>query len=177
MTSPKCALTARKASPLALAAFLAGLLGATASQAGNAEDDFKLGLSAFNAGDFLTALQLWQPWADKADPRSEQGIGFMYHRGLAVEVDDVKAAYWFRRAAEHGQAEGQLMLGALYFFGEGVPQSNIDAFAWCELAHNNGQNDAGMCRDAALGAMTTADEMSSAFALSIQVRDLYGPRR
>ena len=46
-----------------------------------------------------------------------------------MPVDDTLAAYWFRRAAEHGQAEGQLMLGALYFFGEGVPQSNIDAYA------------------------------------------------
>ena len=73
--------------------------------AGTVEEDFRTGLSAFNAGDFQTALRLWRPWAEKADPRSEQGIGFMFHRGLAVPVDDVQAAYWFRRAAEHGQGE------------------------------------------------------------------------
>lgn len=146
------------------------------ARAGTANDDFIAGLSAFNSGDFHIAMLLWLPWAEKSDPRAEQGVGFMYHRGLAVDLDDVKAAYWFRRAAEHGQAEGQLMLGALYFFGEGVPQSNIDAFAWCDLAQSNGQNDASMCRDAALGAMSTAEEMRSAFALSVKVRDLYGPR-
>ncbi len=144
--------------------------------AGTVEEDFRIGLSAFNAGDFPTAYRLWRPWAEKSDPRSEQGIGFMYHRGLSVEVDDVQAAYWFRRAAEHGQGEGQLMLGALYFFGEGVPQSNVEAYAWCDLAQANGQEDATMCRDAALGGMTSDEEMRSAFKEGLKVRELYGRR-
>jgi TPR repeat protein len=79
--------------------------------AGSPEEDFRAGLSAFNGGDFAKAMRLWQPLADRNDARSQAGIGFMYHRGLGVKTDDVQAAFWLRKAAEQGQAEGQLMLG------------------------------------------------------------------
>jgi len=49
------------------------------------------------------------------------------------------AAAWLLRAAERGQAEGQLMLGILFYYGQGVPQSHVQAYAWCELAQINGQ--------------------------------------
>jgi len=98
---------------------------AWAAAAGTPDDDFRRGLSAFNIGDYPTALRLWRPLAEREEPRSQAGIGFMYHRGLGVGVDDREAAVWLRRAAEHGQAEGQLMLGILFYYGQGVPQSFI----------------------------------------------------
>ena len=119
------------------------------ARAGSAEEDFRSGLSAFNRGDYAAAMRLWRPLADSDEPRSQAGIGFMYHRGLGVETDDAQAAIWLRKAAEQGQAEGQLMLGSLYFFGLGVPQSYPTAYAWCELAQDNGQAEGQMCRDAA----------------------------
>jgi len=91
--------------------------------AGTPEEDFRTGLSAFNGGDFATAMRLWRPLADRNDARSQAGIGFMYHRGLGVKTDDVQAAFWLRKAAEQGQAEGQLMLGGLYFFGLVAPEA------------------------------------------------------
>src|SRR6266566_9551408 len=84
-------------------------------RAGTDDDEFRRGLSAFNTGDYASALKLWRPLAERGEPRSEAGIGFMYHRGLGVAVDDREAAAWLRRAAEHGQAEGQLMLGLLFY--------------------------------------------------------------
>src|SRR5262245_49588042 len=67
------------------------------------EDDvFRRGLSAFNTGDFVTALSIWRRLAKQGEPRAETGIGFMYHRGQGVSVDDREAAIWFRRAAEQG---------------------------------------------------------------------------
>ncbi len=53
--------------------------------AGSPEEDFRAGLSAFNGGDFATAMRLWRPLADSNDARSQAGIGFMYHRGLGVK--------------------------------------------------------------------------------------------
>jgi TPR repeat protein len=52
----------------------------------------------------------------------------------------------------------------LYFFGEGVQQSYVMAFTWCEIAQSNGQSDAIECRDAALEHMTSA-EMKQSFRL------------
>src|SRR6266550_4220467 len=109
--------------------------------AGTDEDDFRRGLSAFNGGDYATALKVWRPLAERDEPRSQAGIGFMYHRGMGVSADDREAAVWLLRAAERGQAEGQLMLGILFYYGQGVPQSHVRAYAWCELASISGNGD------------------------------------
>lgn len=134
------------------------------------DDDFRRGLSAFNTGDFTTALSLWRPLAEREDARAEAGIGFMYHQGLGVAGDDRVAAVWLRRAAGRGQAEGQLMLGLLYYYGRGVPRSYVEAYAWCELAEINGNADANLCRDAALESLSEA-EREQAFRLVVELRE------
>jgi TPR repeat protein len=142
--------------------------------AGTPEEDFRTGLSAFNGGDFATALRLWRPLAEGNDARSQAGVGFMYHRGLGVKTDDVQAAFWLRKAAEQGQAEGQMMLGTLYFFGLGVPQNYATAYAWCELAQDNGQGEAQMCRDAALQSLTEDAQLREAFRMVRELRERLG---
>jgi TPR repeat protein len=139
------------------------------TDAGTDDDDFRRGLSAFNTGDYATALQVWRQLAEKDEPRSQAGIGFMYHRGMGVRADDRAAAAWLLRAAEHGQAEGQLMLGILYYYGLGVPQSYVQAYAWCELAETSGNGDATLCRDASLESVPDADR-ETAFRLVIELR-------
>jgi TPR repeat protein len=147
-----------------------------ALRAGADDDDFRQGLSEFNIGDYATALKFWRPLAERGEPRSEAGIGFMYHRGLGVGVDDRQAAVWLQRAAEQGQAEGQLMLGVLFYYGRGVTQSYVRAYAWCELAESGGNADATLCRDAALESMSETDR-EQAFRLVVELRDGQRPRR
>jgi uncharacterized protein len=146
------------------------------ARAGAVDDDFSRGLTAYNSGDYATALRIWRPLAERAEPRSEAGLGFMYYRGLGVATDDREAAVWLRRAAEHGQAEGQLMLGLLFFYGRGVTQSYVRAYAWCELSEINGNGDATLCRDAALESMSNADR-EEAFRLVVELRQRYQPYR
>ena len=165
--------------PLAIVAALACLaasLSGGPARAGAVDDDFSRGLAAYNSGDYATALRIWRPLAERAEPRSEAGLGFMYHRGLGVAVDDREAAVWLGRAAEHGQAEGQLMLGLLFYYGRGVMQSFIRAYAWCELAEINGNGDATLCRDAALESMSNADR-EEAFRLVVELRQRHRPHR
>jgi TPR repeat protein len=152
------------------------LIRLTTAYAGEMDDEFRRGLAAFNTGDYATALNVWRPLAEHAEPRSEAGIGFMYHRGMGVAVDEAAAAFWLMRAAEHGQAEGQLMLGILYYYGRGVTQSYVRSYAWCELAEDNGNSDATLCRDAALEAMPNA-EREQAFKLVVELRERLSPRR
>jgi TPR repeat protein len=147
------------------------------AHAGTSDDEFRRGLSAFNTGDYATALRLWRPLAEREEPRSEAGIGFMYHRGLGLGVDDREAAVWLRRAAEHGQAEGQLMLGILFYYGRGVTQSFVRAYAWCELAEISGNSDATLCRDAALESMPSDADREEAFRLVVDLRERFGGHR
>jgi TPR repeat protein len=156
-----------RAALIALA--VAGVFSANA-RAGTDDNEFRRGLSAFNFGDYATAFEIWRPLAERGEPRSEAGIGFMYHRGQGVAADDREAAVWLSRAAEQGQAEGQLMLGILFYYGRGVAQSYVRAYAWCELAEINGNGDATLCRDAALESMSNA-EREVAFRLVVEFRE------
>src|SRR5437879_2107158 len=154
-----------------LATHVAPALAAPADQA------FRQGLSAYHSGDFEKALKIWLPLAQNEDASSQAGIGFMYRRGLGVAADNRKAAYWLRKAAEHGQPEGQMMLGSLYFDGAGVEKSYVQAYAWCDLAQDGGNADAQMCRDAALQSLKSKDDVKTAFRLSVDLHQRFGRAR
>ena len=160
-------------------ALLAALLAASIiapAVAAPADQAFRQGLSAYNSGDYQKAMKLWLPLAQKEDAPSQAGIGFMFHRGLGVATDNRKAAYWLRKAAEHGQPEGQFMLGSLYFYGAGVEKSYVQAYAWCDLAQDGGSADAQGCRNAALQSLATEDDQKAAFRLSLDLhRRLHHP--
>jgi len=139
--------------------------------------EFRNGLSAYNSGNYLKALEIWLLLAQHEDPPSQAGVGFIYHRGLGVEVDDQKAFFWLRKAAEHGQPEGQMMLGTLYFYGQGVGQSYVQAYAWCDLAQDNGSSDAEACRDSSLQSLGSSKDLQAAFQLSSDLHHRFTPQR
>jgi TPR repeat protein len=69
------------------------------------------------------------------------------------------------------------MLGMLFYYGRGVPQSYVRAYAWCELAEIGGNSDATLCRDAALESMPSDAERQEAFRLVGDLQQRYGLRR
>jgi TPR repeat protein len=158
---------------LVLVAVIATTLPVAPVVAAPADQAFRQGLSAYRSGDYAKALKIWLPLAQKEDAAAQAGIGFMYHRGQGVVLDDGKAAYWLRKAAEHGQPEGQLMLGSLYFYGSGVEKSYVKAYAWCDLAQDGGNADAQTCRDAALQSFKSKDDLKAAFRLSQELHQRF----
>ena len=62
------------------------------------------------------------------EAQSYLGYYFWYNR------DFTQAEIWFRKAAEHGNAEGQYRLGGLYDRGEGVKQDSSEALKWYRKA-------------------------------------------
>ena len=61
-------------------------------------------------------------------------LGDLYDIGHGVPQDYAQAAFWFRKAAEQGDAEAQYDLGDLYDEGQGVPQDYAQAAAWYRKA-------------------------------------------
>jgi hypothetical protein len=53
---------------------------------------------------------------------------------LAVAPVFAQAAAWYRKAAEQREAGAQGTLGVLYSIGQGVPQSDVEAYFWLDLA-------------------------------------------
>ncbi len=45
-----------------------------------------------------------------------------------------RAAAWYRKAADQGDVGAQATLGVLYSMGQGVPQSDAEAYFWLDLA-------------------------------------------
>jgi hypothetical protein len=150
------------------------VLSVTAAIAAPKDQVFRQGLSAYHSGDYQKAMKIWLPLAQGEDAAAQAGIGFMYHRGMGVVIDNNKAAYWLRKAAEHGQPEGQFMLGSLYFYGAGVEKSYVQAYAWCDLAQDGGNADAQTCRDAALQSLKSKDDVKAAFRLSVDLHQRFG---
>lgn len=152
-------------------------VGSLAANAAPSDAPFRAGLSAYNGGDYQKAISIWLPLAQQEDAPSQAGLAFIYHHGFGVPADDKQAAYWSRKAAEHSQPEGQVLLGTLYFYGQGVKQSYIRAFAWCDLAQDNGSSDAQACRDSSLQALGSSKDLQSAFRLSSDLHHRFRPRQ
>jgi TPR repeat protein len=58
-------------------------------------------------------------------------LGIPIKRQRGVEVDDVKARYWYTKAAKLGLAPAQLALGKLYDKGEGVAKDLAALVKFC----------------------------------------------
>ena len=80
----------------------------------------------------------------------------IFHNALGVERDAAKAAFWWRRGAERGDADGQAMLGAAYHLGAGVPRDPVEALVWLLRARAGGSPLAGQFFQAVRSALTPA---------------------
>ncbi len=57
--------------------------------------------------------------AEKGNARSQCELGDVFSLGrLGVARDEAEAVKWYRKAAEQGDAEGQLGLGLCYEYGQ-----------------------------------------------------------
>ena len=56
----------------------------------------------------------------------------MYAEGQGVTQNYTKAKYWYKKAAEQGNANAQNNLGVLYENGQGVTQNVTQAKSWFE---------------------------------------------
>jgi uncharacterized protein len=92
--------------------------------------NFQAGVTAYDQGNYATAVQEWQPSADRGDPNAEFNLGLMYQLGRGVPQDDKQAAEWYRKAAGQGVAAAQFNLGVLYANGQGVEANPQEAIQW-----------------------------------------------
>lgn len=119
-------------------------------------DGFMVGKSAYDSGDYTSALKAWEPLAQKGDPRAQISLGRMYRKGEGVPQDYGAAVIWYHRAAEQGYATGQFLLGEMYLVGLGVPQDYVLAHMWYNLAAAQGDEEARARRKETAAIMSPA---------------------
>jgi S1-C subfamily serine protease len=89
----------------------------------------------------------------------------MYDNGHGVKQDYAKAAKWYRKAAEQGDAAAQFNLAIMYAFGHGVMESGAAAADWyykAGLSYLN-END----RDRALRSVERIKDLQAVLHLSV----------
>ena len=72
--------------------------------------------------------------AEQGYPLAECQVGYFYYDGLGAEKDLAKAVWWTRRAADHGDRDGQYNLAWFYEDGIGVEQDMEQAAFWYRQA-------------------------------------------
>jgi uncharacterized protein len=103
---------------LAAAFLLTALL--TARAAGAAEPDVVY--AAFQRGYYLTALALATDRVEaKKDPKAMTLLGELHAGGLGVRRDDVKAAEWYKLAADRGDRDAIFALAMFRLQGRAGP--------------------------------------------------------
>ena len=93
-------------------------------------DEYQIGQSAHEAGDYEQTFRVWLPIATAGDVRAQFGLGTLFFEGHGVELDLEQSVQWFRQAAEQGFAPAQFNLGNAYKHGRGVRQDDRLANAW-----------------------------------------------
>ncbi|MBM3394199.1 MAG: sel1 repeat family protein [Betaproteobacteria bacterium] len=98
------------------------------------------GIQAFAAGDYDTAQQIFRERSDAGDARGAFWIGYLYHYGHGVKVDQVEALKWFQQSADRGDVKARQYLGIMYQKGQGAPQDLVAAHKWYTLFHRDTDN-------------------------------------
>ena len=126
-----------------LIAFCLGGSVSTAVLADPVED----AVTAYNRGDFATALILFRAPAGQGNAAAQTGLGFMYENGDGVTKDSAEALRLFRLAAAQGNANAQFSLGFMYENGEGVTKDTAEALRWYRLSAAQGFSEASKAVD------------------------------
>ena len=71
-----------------------------------AAQDFQKGLTAYQAGDYATALQEWKPLAEAGYDVAQFFLGWMYDNGEGVPQDYAVAHMWYNIGSANGHELG-----------------------------------------------------------------------
>ena len=83
-----------------------------------------------------TFITFWLATAGRAEAQFQ--LGAAYDTGTNVPVDEVRAAYWYWKAAEQGHTGAQINLGYSYLWDNGVFQDSTEAARLFRLAAEQG---------------------------------------
>jgi uncharacterized protein len=112
---------------------------------------------------YQQAAAWYKKAADQNNIAGELHLAALYRDGATGFARDMaQAAAWYRKAADQGDADAQATLGVLYSMGQGVAQSDVDAYFWLDLAANvKGPNQEKYAGERQMiGQHITADELA-----------------
>ncbi|WP_041390265.1 SPOR domain-containing protein [Sphingobium chlorophenolicum] len=136
--------------------------------AGAARADVKMGVDAWQQGDYAKAIGVWQPLAQAGDPDAQFNMGQAYKLGRGVKADPAAAIDWYRKAAKQGHSRAEDNLGLLMF----QQGDRAGAFPYLQRAAERGEPRAQYIVGTALfNGDLTAKNWVRAYALMTRASD------
>lgn len=105
-----------------------------AAEQGNSDAQFRLAY-AYDVGEGVERDQkqaaIWYKKLAANENRSAlHNLGLIYQYSEDVGIDLEQAFHWYKKAAELGHPEAQYKVANCYLKGIGVPQNNVEVYAW-----------------------------------------------
>ena len=101
--------------------------------------------AAMQAGNYAEAYHLWRGLADAGDADAMFNLGWMYHNGYGLLINDAEAQRWWVAAAEKGSVDALSALGNLLRFGgRGVPSDPPRAVDYFVRAAAQGDDESAL---------------------------------
>ena len=92
---------------------LAAIALTLAAQAG--AQSVKVGIEAWQKGDYAAAIDVWRPLAARGDADAAFNLGQAYRLGKGVPLSLANAQSWYEKAARAGHVDAATSLGILLF--------------------------------------------------------------
>ncbi|MHA1597739.1 MAG: SEL1-like repeat protein [Alphaproteobacteria bacterium] len=103
-----------------------------------AATEFDAAMTAYNTGDYSSALSDFRILAKQGHAGAQYWIGVMYNKGRGVEVDIPEAIRWYRMAAAQDYVDAIYNLSWIYGKGAGVPIDMAKVVKWTRKAADLG---------------------------------------
>ena len=108
--------------------------------------DYQNARSAYAAGDYTKAYQLFQALAESGDTKAQYDLSLMYIQGIGTQknieqgLDNAPqlALHWFEKAAMAGSAVGQYNLAHMYMDGGQIAIDLPKAYIWMAISDATG---------------------------------------
>ena len=85
-----------------------------------------------------TRVKATRTLAEQGDAQAQYRLGYSYHYGQGVPLNNDEALRWYRKAADQGNAAAEYGVANMYFYGLGVLQDYTEAARWCRKAADQG---------------------------------------
>jgi TPR repeat protein len=113
-----------------------------AAQNNQANRYFDYGIERMREGNYAEAYCYLRPLADRGHADAQYTLGWMYHNGYGLRIDDEKAFEWWNRSAGADNRDAIFALGLLYEQGLGTEKSPAKAAEMYLKAARNNSEDA-----------------------------------
>jgi len=116
-----------------------------------AEGEYDRATQAMRDGDYAIAYCVLRPMAEAGDSDAQYSLGWMYHNGYGLAINDEKAMTWWLRASDKNHVEAMFSMGMLFELGDSGEQDYDVAVAYYARAARRGNEDAQAILRARLG--------------------------